>query len=277
MPYKTILAYFSSEERAKDLVSAAAQVTRDHTAHLIGVYVVPKIWINPAISMEVPADFLSSQRQYYLEAAKQIEEIFNSEVSGTGISAEWRTLHSQEPKIAPVMVPLARTVDLVILGQPNDVTETDYSAEVPVAVLMGSGRPVLVIPYEKQVKDIGDNVTLAWNGAREATRAAFDALPFLQNAKEVRLLSVDRENKQDSVFGRELAEALSRHGVTVTVTNSSKGNASIGEQLLEETIANRGDLLVIGGYGHSRSREFIFGGATKYILENMVVPVIFSH
>ena len=280
MSYKTILAYFSNEKHARNLMSAASRLAADHSAHLVGIYVVPKIWLNPAVSMEIPADFLSSQRQHYVDEASRIETIFNGDASAAGISAEWRTLQSPDQKIAPVVVEQSRTADLVILGQVDEIAEADYTAEVPTAVLMESGRPVLIIPFDKQVKEIGEYIALAWNGTREATRATYDALPFLTSAKEVKMICVDMEGDgadKDTAFGSELATTLARHEITVIVSDSPKKSISIGAQLLEEAEAGGCDLLVAGGYGHSRSREFIFGGATKYILKNMTIPVLISH
>ncbi|MZR31699.1 universal stress protein [Sneathiella litorea] len=280
MSYKTILAYFNNDKQAKELLAVATRITIDNNAHLIGVYVVPKIWLNPAVSMEIPADFLSSQRQYYLDEAERIEALFKHETNAAGVSFEWRTLQSPDQKIAPVVVEQSRTADIVILSQSNEATDTDYSAEVPTAVLMESGRPVLVVPFGQQVKNMGEYVALGWNGTREATRAAFDALPFLETAKEVSLICVGSKKKTSSsysVMGTELAATLARHDITATIKDIPENNSPIGAQLLEEATMDGGSLLIIGGYGHSRRREFIFGGATKYILENMTIPVLISH
>jgi len=147
-------------------------------------------------------------------------------------------------------------------------------------VMIAGGRPVLFIPTAGRFPTIGSNATIAWNGSRESARAVFDALPFLVAAKQVRILAVnpdDTELHGTVLPGSELATALARHGVKCEVARSVAPDIGIGDELLSR-LADRGsDLLVMGGFGHSRFREFIFGGATRSILAHMTAPVLMSH
>jgi len=122
---------------------------------------------------------------------------------------------------------------------------------------------------------------VAWNGTRESARAAFDALPLLAKAKSVKLLwinpSTENGGNGNGMPGSELATALSRHGVKVEAGHSAVRDVGVGDELLSRAADQGTDLLVMGAYGHSRVREYVFGGATRHILQHMTVPVLFSH
>jgi nucleotide-binding universal stress UspA family protein len=140
------------------------------------------------------------------------------------------------------------------------------------------GRPVLIIPNEGVHSGIGSRVVVAWNGRREATRAAFDAVPLLQQAKDVKVLWIDprSEGEDAGAFAADLCAALARQGITSEAV-AAVSDDNIGATLLSRAIEYRADLLVMGCYGHSRLREFVFGGATRHILRHMTIPVLMSH
>ena len=280
MSYKTILAHFTNEKRATELLKVAVMLARKNGAHLIGLFVIPEVWINPAVAMEVPVEILASRKKIYREEAARIEALFNKATSAEGLSAEWRIAQSPTPSIANIVIEQGQEADLIVIGQADSATDDDYSGEVPRMVLMECGRPVLIVPHKGSFKSVGEFVAVGWNGTREASRATFDALPFLESAKEVQLHCVNpekQEGKNGQLVGAELAATLARHGVNVTVENISESKRAVGDELLSYAGQKGADLLVMGGYGHSRSREFIFGGATKYILEHMTIPVLMSH
>jgi nucleotide-binding universal stress UspA family protein len=116
-------------------------------------------------------------------------------------------------------------------------------------------------------------------GGREAARAVFDALPMLKLAEKVHIVTVEdsRTPREGSLPDTEIASALARHGIDVTIAKIPAGDASAGDEILREVAEQGSDLLVMGAYGHSRLREFVFGGVTRQILREMTVPVLFSH
>ncbi len=139
---------------------------------------------------------------------------------------------------------------------------------------------MLVIPRAGHHSTIGERVLVAWNGKREATRAIFDALPLLKQAKDVKVLAVESGRKGEDVDfpAAEISAALARHGVKVEAARTVlEGGAAIGDELLNRVSDEGRDLLVMGCYGHSRMHEFVFGGVTRDILGNMTVPVLLSH
>jgi nucleotide-binding universal stress UspA family protein len=280
MSYKTILVHLESFDQAHGLLEAAALLTKKYEAHLIGLYVIPGIQVYPPAGMIIPVEVLASQKEFYLKEAEKIQKLFDTLADREGISSEWRLAGSTVPSIANVVVENAQMADLIIVGQADESTDYAAAYDAPGEVMMDSGRPVLLIPKEGSFKTIGENILVGWNGTREAARATFDALPFLKSSREVNLHWANPTisgDKNAQVLGAELATTLARHDVIVTAETSVNPDISDGDELLYYVSQRGSDLLVMGGYGHSRTREFIFGGTTKHILRHMTVPVLMSH
>jgi nucleotide-binding universal stress UspA family protein len=151
---------------------------------------------------------------------------------------------------------------------------------VLVNVMLASGRPVLAIPYAGQFEQIGERVLVAWNASREATRAVNDALPLLMGAKAVTILAVNPKHGIEGhgdVPAADIALHLARHGVKAEAAHTIAKDISEGDALLSYAADLGADLIVAGGYGHSRAREMVFGGATRTLLQEMTVPMLLSH
>jgi nucleotide-binding universal stress UspA family protein len=214
------------------------------------------------------------------EAAKAFQEILERE----GIEGEWRT---EEGATAAILSTHARCADLTILGQPNDEEAFRGSSAdaVLVSVLMTSGRPVLAVPYAGQFDTVGDRVLIAWNASREASRAVNDALPLLRTATHVTVLAIDPKSgapdagadARGEAQGAAICRHLARHGVKAEAAHTIASGISEGEALLSYASDLGVDLIVAGGYGHSRAREMVFGGVTRTLIQEMTVPMFLSH
>lgn len=173
-----------------------------------------------------------------------------------------------------IVTSLARYHDLVLVGiGASDVTP-QATAE---AAIFGSGRPTLLVPEDAPVATFG-HVMIAWDGSRVAARAVSDARDFLQRAQTVTIASVtDEKTLPDEDPGSRLAEYLSRHDTEATVARVQSHGRPIAETLQEHAQKIGADLLVMGGFGHSRMRDFVLGGATSGILKDLRLPVLLSH
>jgi len=168
----------------------------------------------------------------------------------------------------------AMHADLTIMQAPENIHE-DAAFE---AVLFRSGRPVLVIPAAWQPVSIGERIVVAWKPKREAARAVADAAAFLSDADAVTVVTVDVGAQEFGVSaGRDIAANLARKGVDVELRNIDGMGQSAEAALLGEARALEADLIVMGGYGHSRLREFIFGGVTRALSHTSPIPVLLSH
>jgi nucleotide-binding universal stress UspA family protein len=172
---------------------------------------------------------------------------------------------------------IARRFDLSVVLQPDPDTNTANDLFVESA-LFGSGRPVVVVPYIQKQPVKLDHVVCCWDGSLTAARAIGDAIPLLAMAKKVELLIVTNgaDNRREEV-GADMATHLARHNLSVTLQRITSGDIGVGNAILSYAADRAADFLVMGGYGHSRWREFLLGGATRQILSSMTLPTLMSH
>lgn len=280
MTYQTILVSLNDRKRASAVLATALQIAAKCDAHLIGLYVIPPLQIYPGVMAYIPEQVIESQRQYQRDEADKVRQLFEKAVAKEDIVAEWRAPETSFSTIANTVVEHARCADLVVVSQSGSAADGMERAGIAEHVMLESGRPVLIVPEAGTFKQTGEYVLVAWNGGREAARAVFDALPMLRMAKQVKVLWIDPKEGNDhniAVAGSELATALARHGVNVEAAHSSTNGTDVGNELLSWAADYGSDLLVMGGYGHSRFREFVLGGATRRIMQSMTVPVLMSH
>jgi len=176
-----------------------------------------------------------------------------------------------------VMIGRARFADLAIIGQPTREESdavTDY--DLPAELVMGLGRPVLIVPNKGEFTDVGHRVLVARAGTRESRRAALDALPLFAPDSQVTVLMV---NPSSSAYGNEddMKGWYQRHGFDATVRVIKSTEKDVGDVLMSTAAELGADLVVMGAYGRSRLRELILGGATHAVLKRMTVPVLMSH
>jgi nucleotide-binding universal stress UspA family protein len=146
------------------------------------------------------------------------------------------------------------------------------------AALFESGRPMVVVPYIQKEGLKLDRVLVCWDGSRNATRAIADSLPFLKRGKSIEIVIVaSTGGKADELPGVDLGEHLARHDLNVEVKRLVAPDIDVSNAVLSYAADCAADFIVMGGYGHSRLREFVLGGATRGILQSMTVPVLMAH
>ena len=278
--YKTILVYLDTKDRAAALIEIALSLAARHDAHLIGLHVVPSD-ISASIGMfpaELPIQYIEEAQQLRKAEADAIEAIFVQKTRAAGAERiEWRHEMAIRPDDGRTINRHAMCADLVIAGQTRD---PDLGDTILADIIMGCGRPVLVIPCAGSFELVGDRVLVAWNATPESARAAFDALPLLQAASQVRVLAINPRHEAPLVglaTADDLVVALARQNVTVESATSFSQDISVGDDVLSSLADDGSDLLVMGCFGHSRLREMLFGGVTRHVLRHMTVPVLMSH
>ncbi|AKJ29490.1 universal stress protein [Caldimonas brevitalea] len=274
MDYRTILVHLDDSVRSAVRGRLAAKLALQHEAHLIGL--APSGLVN--LPGQAGADFMHLSLKQLRERAQAVAEGFRQQATGFGVaSCEARALEA-DPLPATVMQ--GRCSDLVVVGQsgPGRIDQP-IPRDFPQLVLLHVGRPVLIVPNVGEWSSVARRVLVAWNPSRECARALHDALPLLRRAEQVHLLFLDRpqdEHDAGRLQFEQVRPALERHGVTlqarVVLTQVDAGNA-----LLAEAADLGADLLVMGGYGHSRLAEFVLGGTTRTVLKQMNLPVLMSH
>ncbi len=281
MTYKTILVQLNDERRAGLLIDAARFVGELDEAHVIGVYAVPTVAYGSP--MRIGATIIEAGRKRFHEEADRIKKTFEEAMRGRAVKTEWRLLESHigYRDCAELVIEQARSADLVIATQSDSSWDDSAMLDFPERIAMESGRPTLLVPYAGRFPKFGSRVVIAWNGSREAARAVFDALPLLQRASAVQILSITRgtQKKSDTrtIEAVDIGAALARHGVTCELAQSIAVGLEVEDDLLSRAADFSADLLVMGCYGHSRLREFVMGGASHSILKQMTMPVLMSH
>lgn len=266
MSYKTILCYAHSADGAARQMPLTMEMAGRFGAHVVGLHLQPDL--GPANAADVGAQADAARAAFEAEVAK-----------GADVSQEWRSVRARQSDVTDELVEHARACDLTVISKADGRRGFRLTTDLMGELILGSGRPVVVVPTTGRHERIGGTVLLAWNGSRESTRAAFDALPILKGAQHVRLFGVRGASTDEEVLpAADIASALSRHGVKVEVDDvGSAAGERIGSVLLNHASDVGADLIVMGGYGRSRLREFVFGGASRDILGTMTVPVLLSH
>jgi nucleotide-binding universal stress UspA family protein len=276
MAYKDILVYVDSTAVAPACLDLAATVATAQGAHLSALHIVPPPFMTPDLGAGVPIELIQWQEDRERALAEQAEKQVIAARQRTGVAIEWRKISGEVVDAAQLH---CRYADLVVIGQggreDDESTVSDY---LPESLLMGAGRPVLIVPSYGRFQSVGERVLVAWNRTRESTRAVHDALPFLTRAKAVTVLEANpTAGGAPHIAGAEIAQHLARHGVKVEVEVSVVNEVSTGSALLSRAAEIGADLLVMGAYGHSRLREYTLGGVTRHILKHMTLPVLMSH
>lgn len=204
--------------------------------------------------------------------AQDLLAAFENAAAKSGVSRESILQKCWSFEAPDLLVEYARLRDLTIMAESND----RWYAE---AVIFGSGKPTLILPQipRPQPFELG-TIAVAWDFSRAAARAVSDALPLLEKAKKVRVITVLNEKVLDRKHSaEELSKNLSRHGIDVVLDRVDAKGEPIGHVLEAFVASHATDLLVMGAYGHSRLREFVLGGATKSLLSKPPLPILFSH
>jgi len=277
---KTILLSLAHLDRIEEGFEAAVHLARENDAHVIGYYPIPGATFIAVAAPGIDSYFDDSVKRTYEEKLADIKSKFEDRMRRAGIKYEWREDERSSVDLTKAILEHGREADIIIMT--HEAQNSNYAnqeAGFIADIILGAGRPVLVLPPFKGKDFKLKRVAIGWDASREACRAAFDSLPILAKASEVNLTWVNPEKKPDKAGklpGAELAAALARHDVKVTtkgLSNRDRTAKALINYVREDDI----DLLVLGAYGHSRLREQILGGVTEHILKRLPCPVLFAN
>lgn len=281
MSYKTILVHADESAHTPKRLEVAANIAQRYDAHLIGAAAtaLPGTYYLPEMIGESTVS-LTAYLEYLRQRADATLAVFESLMEQKGTVSFERRIISDEAGAGISMQ--ARYADLVIVGQtdPEESLPATQSG-LPEYVVMNSGRPVLVVPYATEVKQVGTRVLAAWDGSMEATQAFTTAIPLLKRAERVQI-AIFHPKPHSGTYGdqpgADIALYLARHGIKVEVAqHPGTGESDTGNALLSQASDIGADLLVMGCYGHSRFREVLLGGVSNTVLRSMTIPVLMAH
>jgi len=274
---KDIVVNLSVGEAGAYAGDYAVSVASALEAHVTGIAFVYDAVVPVASMGYIPPEVIETQQRDSEAAAKAALDRFAAATSRAGLSAEPIQVAASFAGAGEQFGLIARRFDLVVVGQaePKNGTVEELIAE---SALFESGRPVIVVPYIQKAPLKLDRVMVCWDGSRAATRAIADAMPLLERAGQVELVIAGKERgKRDEIPGADMGQHLARHGLNVDVRRISGGDIDVADALLSHAADANIDFVVMGGYGHSRLREFVLGGVTRSILRAMTAPTLLSH
>jgi nucleotide-binding universal stress UspA family protein len=277
MIIKDVVASLSVTEGGSFTGDYAVSVASAFEAHLTGIAFVYDPVIPVASTGYIPPEIIETQQRDSQDAAKAAIDRFATATARNGVAAEPTMLPASFAGAGEQFASIARRFDLAIVGQaePDKAAVEELIAE---STLFESGRPVIVVPYIQKTPLKLDRVMVCWDGSRPAVRAIADAMPLLERAGQVEVVIIANEpGKQDEIPGADMGEHLARHGLKVNINRIVGGDVDVADMLLSHAADSGADFIVMGGYGHSRLREFVLGGVTRAILRSMTVPVLMSH
>ena len=284
-----VLVHVSDSHRARDVVSCATKVAAGHEASLFAVHVTSPPYLGAYISPEtamVAAQFNEEALRKRTAAAR--EGVGECALAGA------RPIEFESHRADPVATLTARSqvADLVVVGQPAEGDAQGPSPRFASQLLVGAGCPVLFVPHVGNIASCGATVLVAWSASRESARALHDALPILQRAARVEVVRFGVAAQPDAAEPLDaVVTYLRAHGVPATRAVKAVREISFGERMLTPTVVDasvaelllshaadsNADLVVMGGYSHTRAYEFVLGGVTRTMLASMTVPVLMSH
>ena len=274
---KDIVVNLSVGEKASPACDYAVSVAAAFDAHLAGIAFLYDPIVPVSGAGYIPADVIDAQERDNEKATRTALNHFNAACSRAGVSAEPLTLSASFGGVGEQFSRIARRFDLSIVGQaePESSAVEEVIAE---SALFESGRPVIIVPYIQKAPLKLDNVMVCWDGSRAAARAIADSMPLLANSERVDVVIVTNERgKQDEIEGADIGAHLARHGLNVEIRRTALGDIDVADVLLSHAADAGSDFIVMGGYGHSRLREFVLGGVTRSILRSMTAPVLMAH
>jgi nucleotide-binding universal stress UspA family protein len=286
MGLRDLVVLLDGSARDPIKLAVALELARRNDAHVTGLCPLelllpadmsfalggyPDLWALPEFAKQVESQARAK--------AAVIEASFQEMLRREAIRGDWVL----EPgSLIPAVTRRAHVADLIIVGQSDPDNPLPATARMLVEdILMTAGRPLLLIPYAGRFGVVGTNTLVGWTPTRESARAVHDALLAVAPGGKVMVLTVEAARTGGESEGLptvDIAEHLSRHGLDVSAARTVISDGlSPADALLDYASDIAADLLVVGGYGHSRTREMIMGGVTRDLLRHMTVPILMSH
>lgn len=294
MTPKIIMVPFSGRDSELGALEAAAELAKKWNAHIevwhiapnphstavavYSVYGLGLTYIPDAFLVEIEkqskANIVKTQKKYnrFLRIM-QIAETDSRKFPSDQPSASFHLANGRADLILRMQ---ARLVDLVIISR-GYTEETIISDNLVTDIAFHSGKPVLLMPSGKHTKPLGDKALIAWNGSLQATRAVSAAMPLLTSGKVLIVSELERLVQKFPLSAYELENYLYRHGIEAKTDTSKIKNEDVEGALLKKAKKFNAGLIVMGAYTHTRAREIILGGVTKYMLKEASIPLLLAH
>jgi len=289
MAFKNVLVQLDNHRNYETRLRIALSLAQQDKGRALGLYcfdmpAMPHISYALAeayypAAHDTARETYERQRDGAFDDAAHYQAAFRAAARSAGLRARWEIWPEKPKDLIGHMTERARYADIAVLGQADPRHPLyDTLVDLPETVMLGSGRPVIIVPYAEQRDSFGKRILIAWNDTREAARAVADSMPLLERADAVTVLTIapERDDRYHEP-AQKMVQQLAQHGVHAEASEMAGGDGEAGDLILSRAADLGCDLLVMGGYGHSRTRELFLGGATRHILQTMTLPVLLAH
>jgi len=276
--YRNLLVNIPTERSPRPVIDGAISLATRYQAHLDAVSAGHEIANMPFLTEggAAVATITKAEHERALDRARTALEVFEAEAKRAGVTYTCRTITELQAEAAAILGATSRLYDLAIVAQPEFERES-FDNTLAQEILFQSGGPVMFIPYIFRGILQGKRIGICWDGSRLAARALRDAMPLLAQSETIAILTINPSSVPDDASAAHLMRHLSQLAARTKIADLTTNSESIQTSILSMAADENLDLLVMGGYGHSRLRETVFGGVTREMLESMTVPTLMSH
>lgn len=276
--YKNLLVTIPTERSPQPVIDGAISLATRCQAQLDAVAVGYESSSLPLVAEggAAVASIFEVEREKALERAQAALAVFEAEARRAGLVYSSRAISALQGEAAAILGASARLYDLAVVAQPEFARDT-FDNTLSQEILFQSGGPVLFMPYTFKGAFQAKRVGICWDGSRLAARAVRDAMPLLEQAETITVITINAANVPADADAAHLVRYLARLKVRTEIDSLKTEKANIQSSILSLAADESLNLLVMGGYGHSRLKETVFGGVTRDMLESMTVPTLMSH
>ncbi len=269
MNLKDILVHIDNRPSCASRLAVVIRLATQQKARLTGLYVIPQPYAAPHLG--------DPQK-----LADEAKERFDQATAAAGLETGWICYESVKSGLglSHALNLYAHYHDLLVVSQTDaGAADRTIPASLPETAVLGSGRPVLIVPYVGEFETLGKRVMLAWRGGPESSRALHDALPLLREADSVRVISIQGHGGDEAYAAHDadICEHLARYRLPISSEKLNAGNLSVGDLLLSRCADDGSDLLVMGAFSQSRRGHQTLGEVGSHLLKCMTLPVLMSY
>jgi nucleotide-binding universal stress UspA family protein len=278
MAIKQLLVGFDGNQASTSAARQAVLMAQKYDASITGIHVFRHEAFESHIRRWIPDDVVAQMQGVTIEAEREFEKSFRRTLQEAGFKGDVNWITAEGSAIV-VLPRYARYFDMLLLGQFTQVSRAERQALSPEDLLLRAGVPIIIVPANYDVRPLKERAAVAWDGSRSAARALSDAMLILETKDNLDVLRVSDDGKVSDKIPPELdiVARMAAHGVNARTIDLTAGADGIGGAIVRYCAEHDPDVLVMGAYGRGKFMDLLFGGATRYVLVNMTVPVLMSH
>ncbi|MDH3219458.1 MAG: universal stress protein [Gammaproteobacteria bacterium] len=279
MDFKNILLHLDHSSGCQNRLEIAFGMAKSYDAQITGLFVVPDYVVPSYVEAQISVDLITDVTEKAIARAGDTLSGYQKLADEYGVKMKAQVMEGQ---VIPILREHTKYADLLMLGQDQPEDPDNASYGLADALLFEGACPCIVVPHSGKLSTPGKRVLLTWNASRESARAMREAMPLLQRAETVVVLSSEPDDSDsDTARGHPHAEALAHylesHGIESVSSGIADVDTSASDGIIGQAAEMNADLIVMGAYGHARLREIILGGVTRDMLKRAQVPLFLAH